>query len=403
MVAEIELPYFFANWSDLQNEEYLRFVYHFEPLIDPRRAAASLCAEQSTAMWRRNGVQEDLRDLHGAKVVSLSRLASGNPNGREWWEVVVAHPHRNFGPKLPNLLVAACGEGGFYSPGIGTIKLIDIKFSNSYLRNFSGPQFGIDNLRERYNIYARPFFIGVVKPNLGLTPADFAELAADAWQGGLDIAKDDEMQANAEWSPIVERIRAVVSAREKIHNKYDSTSQSRKAFITNITDEVEHMPQLLREAENAGADMVMINPVWTGISALRQLRAHSQVPIMGHFAGAATLSREPHFGISSQLLSKLMRIAGADLVGIAGFGERMHSTPEDVLANINACLEPLPGIAPSLPIPGGSDNADTLAKVYAQIGHADFGFIAGRGVFGHVHGPREGAASIVEAWNNVSK
>ena len=142
----------------------------------------------------------------------------------------------------------------------------------------------------------------------------------------------------------------------------EQESGERKGFIANITDEVDQMPELCRQVTAAGASAVMINPIWTGLSPIRMLRKISTVPIMGHFAGAAVLSRLPNYGISSALLSKLMRIAGADIIGIAGFGERMRTTPEEVLANIKACLEPLGAIAPALPIPGGSDTAKTMPR-----------------------------------------
>ncbi len=395
MLTDNDIAAFFADWAQLAHDDYVRFVYRFTPTTDPRKAAAALCAEQSTAMWRRCNVREDLRDRFGAKVICLEPTESD----AQEWNLVIAHPHRNFGTKLPNLLVAACGEGGFYSPGIATIKLHDILFPDSYLAHFSGPQFGLAGVRESLHIFERPLFIGVVKPNLGLSPADFAALAGAAWRGGLDIAKDDEMQADAAWSPLIERVHVVAAARDAAQKE----TGERKAFIANITDELENLPTQCRAAVAAGADMVMINPIWTGISALRLLRNISERPIMAHFAGAAVLSRIPDFGMSSALLTKLMRIAGADLIGIAGFGERMRTTPEEVLANIAACLSPLAHIAKSLPIPGGSDSARTLPDVYAKIDHHDFGFIAGRGVFGHPDGPSAGAASVREVWARTAK
>lgn len=381
MLTDFDIAAFFAEWRQLPQDDYLRFVYDFVPTTDPRKAAAGLCVEQSTAMWRRTHVHEDLREVYGAKVIELA------PQGADVWRMVIAHPHRNFGARLPNLLVAAAGEGTFYAPGIASIKLIDIQFPAAYLTHFAGPQFGIAGVRELLGAYDRPLFVGVVKPNLGLSPADFARLAYEGWCGGLDMCKDDEMQADVEWSPLVERVQAVTAARRRA----EAETSTRKAFIANITDEVDRLPQLCRDVTNAGASMVMINPMWTGISALRMLRAVSEVPLMGHFAGLAALSRPPHFGVSSAVLTTLMRIAGADLIGIAGFGERMQTSTQEVLANIAACLAPLGSIRPALPIPGGSTTAASMGEMARHIGHTDFAFIAGRGIFAHPEGPRIGA------------
>ena len=119
---------------------------------------------------------------------------------------------------------------------------------------------------------------------------------------------------------------------------------------------------------------------------------------MSHFTGTASFSRLPDFGISSLVATKIQRLAGADMIGLAGFGERMKCPDAEVKENIRACLEPFGPIAPALPIPGGSDWAGTLHQVFGKIGHGDFGFISGRGVFGHPKGPTEGAKSLHEAW-----
>lgn len=381
---------FFSDWSRLPQENYLRFSYDVFPAGDPRAVAAHLCAESSTAMWRCSDSAEDFRAAHGAKVVGLDPL----PDRPGAYRLVIAHPHANFGPRLPNLLAAAAGEGVFYCPGVRTIKLVDIEFPDEYLRHFDGPQFGLAGLRERMAVHDRPFFLGVVKPNLGLAPATFAALAQQAWEGGLDICKDDEMQADTTWSPLARRVECVVAARRAAEH----ATGERKGFIANITDEVDVMPRLLAVVERAGTDMVMCNPVLTGFSAVRALRRSAHVPIMGHFAGAACWSRPVDFGVASCVITKLMRLAGCDLIGLAGFGPRMQTTIAEVRENIAACLAPMGPIRPALPIPGGGDWAGTMAAVSAHIGHPDFGFIAGRGVFGHPDGPRAGAMSIRQAW-----
>lgn len=391
MLSTADIPGFFADADQLAWDEYLRVTYHCIPTIDPRLAAAALCAEQSTAMWQRVGSDEDLRPRFGAKVVALEPLPAASAGV---WRVVIAHPHRNFGPRLGNLLVALAGEGVFHAPGISHVKLIDIEFPAAYLREFSGPQFGMAGLRARLRIDGRPFFLGVVKPNLGLPVTAFAELAAQAWAGGLDIAKDDEMQADMVDSPLVARVAALAEARVRV----EAQDGVPKAFIANITDDADRILTQVGAVTRAGADMVMLNPAWTGLGALAALRRVSELPILGHFAGVAAFTRDPQFGISAALFTKLMRIAGADLIVLPGAGARMHTTEAEMQAGVAACLAPLGSIAPALPIPGGSDWAGTLPSLYERLGHTDFGFIAGRGIFGHPQGPRAGAASIVQAW-----
>ena len=117
---------FFSDRSKLDMEDYVVFDYSFESFIDPEEAAAHLCQEQSTAQWKRPGVDEDLRGQFGAKVIELqvekvlekpTLMLPSTPDQKSYvCKVQIAHPHGNFGPKLPNLLTAACGEGAFIHP-----------------------------------------------------------------------------------------------------------------------------------------------------------------------------------------------------------------------------------------------------------------------------------------------
>ncbi len=390
MIRPEDIPSFLAP-ANLSAEEHVFFKYRFETKQDPRLIAAQLCSEQSTAQWARPGIQEDFRPLHAAKIVSLQEQE------KEIYELVVAHPHRNFAGKIPNLLSAAAGEGPFYCPGIETIKWIDVEFPDSYLKKFKGPQLGLKGLREKFKVWDRPFFIGVVKPNIGLAPADFAQLAFESWLGGLDIAKDDEMLGDMEWSSLEERAKLCGKLRKEAEEK----TARPKGYLASLTDEIENLEKLLHLSQKLGANLVMINSIFMGLSALRFLCDRSSVPVMSHFTGMACLSRVPNFGISTLVFTKLQRLAGADIIGLAGFGERMHCSEKEVLENIEACLAPMGNILAALPVPGGSDWAGTLPAVYQKIGHENFGFISGRGVFGHPQGPRGGALSLQQAWEAI--
>jgi ribulose-bisphosphate carboxylase large chain len=140
---------FFADLGDLNAEDYLIFDYYFESTIDPEQAAANLCQEQSTAQWKRVGVDEDLRPQFGAKVIDLMvereldrpsyPLLVPTPVKSYGCRVKVAHPHGNFGPRIPNLLSAALGEGTFYTKGISVIKMFDIQFPTVFSSISRGP------------------------------------------------------------------------------------------------------------------------------------------------------------------------------------------------------------------------------------------------------------------------
>ena len=400
---------FFADQNTLDMDKYLIFNYYFESTIDPEEAAAHLCQEQSTAQWKRVGVDEDLRVQFGAKVIDLKvensldkpslPLPAEKNSSAIACRVKVAHPHGNFGPKLPNILTAACGEGAFYSPGIASIKLQDIEFPASFLEHFEGPKFGINGIRDILGIYDRPLFFGVIKPNIGLPPEPFAELAYESWLGGVDIAKDDEMLSDVEWSPFEKRAKLLGQARLKSEAETGLT----KIYLANITDEVDRLLELHDIAVANNVNALMVNGMTTGLSAVRMLRKHTQVPLVGHFDFIAAFTQVPYFGVHSKLISKLQRLVGFDVNIMAGFGERMKTSDEEVLENVDECLKPLGNLKRMLPVPAGSQWAASTGKLFKRLGTIDFGIVPGRGVFGHPMGPRAGATSLMQGWEAADK
>lgn len=424
---------FFAAAEAIVLDDYLLLDYVFECQGDPELAVAHLCSEQSTAQWARVGVAEDYRPRFAAKVLDLEiqplaagwtvpipglteQFAPGLANGSSAGSSLgsgsglkqvqvhrcharIAHPHANFGPRIPNLLSAVLGEGAFFAPNIPLIKLLDIHFPESFLGAFDGPKFGVQGLRDRLKVHDRPIFFGVIKPNIGLAPEPFAELGHQAWCGGLDIAKDDEMLADPDWSPLPERARLLGEARRRA----EQTTGVPKIYLANITDEVDRLIALHDTAVAAGAGAVMLNAWPTGLSAARMLARHARVPLVAHFPVIAAMSRLPFFGVHSRVITKLQRLAGFDVIIMPGFGERMMTPAEEVRACIDACLDPNFGhLKPSLPVPGGSDSAATLEAVHAQVGGIDFGFVPGRGVFNHPQGPAAGAKSLHQAWDAIA-
>ena len=363
------------------------------------------------AQWHRVGWDEDFRPRFGARVLDLRvegrRAAPSYATGPigvvvgrgevSVCRVTIAHPHANFGPRIPNLLSAVVGEGVFFVPGIPLIKLLDLRMPDGFLAAFPGPRFGIEGIRKVLGVHDRPIFFGVIKPNIGLPPEPFAELGYEGWLGGLDVAKDDEMLADAPWCPLAQRSALLGAARRRA----EAVTGVTKGYMANITDEVDRLLELHDVAVANGANMLLINALPVGLSAVRMLRRHTRVPLVGHFPMIAALSRLPGYGIHTRVINKLQRLAGLDAIVMPGFGGRMGMDEAEVLDGVDACRAPFGHLAPSLPIPGGSDWAGTLEGVYRRVGSVDFGFIPGRGVFGHPMGPTGGAASLRQAWDAI--
>lgn len=400
-----------ASDRRLLDEGYVLLDYRVETWDDPWKAAVHFCREQSTALWHRPGVDEDYRIKHAALLVdleveatletpSLPQLAAaGRTFRRVRWRI--AHPVINFGPRLPNLLTAVGGEGAFFTPSVPLVRLEDIQFPSEYLHHFEGPRFGVAGLRELLDVYKRPLVCGVIKPNIGMAIEPFADLAYEALKGGADIVKDDEMLADTSYSPLVSRAARVFP---RVRMAQRETGE-RKMYLVNITDEVHYLNELhdLVVAVGQGNAAIMLNALPVGLGACRMVARRTRVPLFSHFDLIAASSRLPFHGISSLVWTRLQRLAGIDAIIMPGLSDRMNVAADEVVRDLCACLEPMGNIKASLPLPGGSDWAGTVKKMYDTFHTVDFGVVPGRGIFGHPSGPAAGARSLRDAWDLVAR
>ena len=185
-----------------------------------------------------------------------------------------------------------------------------------------GPRFGLDGVRAWLGAGAetRPLLGGIVKPSLGLGPAEVAATAGALARGGCDLIKDDELLADPDWCPLAERVPAVAAALAEVGRPV--------LYAANVSGPVDTLLDRAAAAVDAGATAIMVNAFATGIDAVRAVAAAGLgVPVLAHRVGAGPIVRNPDVGVDGSVLCELTRIAGADLVQIGGFGGKLFDTP----------------------------------------------------------------------------
>jgi 3-oxoisoapionate-4-phosphate transcarboxylase/hydrolase len=187
----------------------------------------------------------------------------------------------------------------------------------------------------------------IVKPSLGLSPAEVAATAGQLAAAGAELVKDDELLGDPDWCPLEERVRAVTAAGVN--------------YAANVTGPHDTLLERARRVVELGAGAVMVNPFAQGLAALLALReAELGVPLFAHRVGAALWARNRDFGVTPAVIAELTRLCGADYVQAGSFSGTVHDTPEDVRAQIHACHRPLAGVRKSVAVIGGGvapDNA----------------------------------------------
>ena len=172
----------------------------------------------------------------------------------------------------------------------------------------------------------------------------------------------------------------------------------KKIYLANITDEADRLIELHDMCVKNGVNALMVNVMTVGLSPIRKLRRHTEVPLVAHFDFIAPFTRVPFYGVDSNVIIKLQRMVGFDTIILPGFGSRMKTPDREVLENVEECLKPLGHMKPCLPVPAGSQWAGSTIDIYEKLKTIDFGIVPGRGVFEHPMGPRGGGASLNQAW-----
>jgi ribulose-bisphosphate carboxylase large chain len=384
-------------------------TYHVETSLPLEHAAEVLAGEQSTGTFVRVERESDaVRARFAAQVESVEEVpltgacalpgSVGDPDARRRAVLRLRFPLENFGPSVPNLLAAVAGNL-FELKELSAIKLMDLDLPPAFARRYAGPQFGVTGTRR---LVGRPdgAMIGtIVKPSIGLAPAELAELVGELATAGVDFIKDDELQGNGSHAPLAERVRAVMPVLER----HADRTGVKPMYAFNITDDIDRLEANHDLVVAAGGTCIMVCINMIGLSGLDYIRRRSQVPIHGHRAMFGAVSRSQQVGIHFRAWQKLVRLAGADHLHTNGISNKFYESDAEVLDSIQAVREPLLGLTPTVPVLSSGQWGGLAHATYAAVGTTDLLVLAGGGIHGHPDGSAAGVTSMREAWESAAR
>ena len=384
-------------------------TYLMETDIDLADAAAVLAGEASTATFVKLTGQtaERVERMHAARVESITERDAGErpslpvvrpTKGRfRRAEVIISWPLANTGPSIPNILAAVAGNL-FECREVTGLRLLDLDLPAALLGTYQGPQFGIVGTRDLAGVQGGPLIGTIIKPSVGLTATETAELVEKLIDGGIDFIKDDELMGDPPHCPFEDRVRAVM----QVINRHLARTGRRPMFAFNITGEIDEMLARHDVVVREGGSCVMVSLNWIGTTGVARLRRHATLPIHGHRNGWGFFSRCPALGFDFKAWHKLHRLAGTDHIHVNGIRNKFSESDESVVASARACLSPLFGDGhPALPVMPVFSSGQTVWQApdtYAAIGTVDLIHAAGGGIMAHPGGIAAGVAALRQAW-----
>jgi ribulose-bisphosphate carboxylase large chain len=296
--------------------------------IDPPEAAETLALIESVG-------RADGPDHARARVV-----------GQEGGRTVLEFPLSNVGGDV-TLLVSSLLAGEWADAAVfARCRLVGLEWPAGLL---PGPAF---DAPEKVLVGA------IVKPSLGLSPAQVAATAKQLAAGGADLIKDDELLGDPQWCPLEERVSAVAAVLP------DGVR-----YAANVTGPIDSLLDRAARVVELGTGAVMVNAFAQGLDSLRALReADLGVPIFAHRVGAALWARSRAIGVAPDVIAELTRLCGADFVQVGSFTGTVYDTPEEVRAQIAACHRATGSARRCVAVLGGGVGPDSAAEQVAAAG-----------------------------------
>ena len=324
-----------------------RARYRVESSVPADKVAQVIAGEQSSGTFLAlPGETEQLKERSRARVVRVQSLPpvleptldsafvarQGHAGVFHRAEIEIAFPTENVGNNLPTLLATVAGNL-FELGEVTALRLLDLDLADDYAAEFPGPAFGIAGTRRLAGVHGRPMIGTIIKPSIGLSAAQTAELVDALCAAGIDFIKDDELIADPPYERFDARLAAVMPV---LHRHADRLGRM-PMYAINITGSVEAMLRRHDAVVRAGGTCVMVSINWVGFAAVEHLRRHAQLPIHGHRNGWGAFTRHPGLGFSFEAYQKLWRLAGVDHLHVNGIRSKFWESDDSVIRSARAC------------------------------------------------------------------
>jgi len=383
--------------------ERITATYRVETPLELERAAAVLAGEQSSGTFVDvPGETEELRNRFRARVERVTetdRVATPSiPGARSSesyrrGEVVVSWSIENVGYNLPTLVSTL--QGNLYElREFSGLKLMDIEFPNSFAEVFRGPRFGVEGTRRLTGVEGRPIIGTIIKPSVGMSPHQTADLVKVLVEAGIDFIKDDELMADPPHSPFDQRVDAVM----RVINDHADRTGKKVMYAFNVSDELDAMLEHYDRIVDSEGTCAMVSLNSVGLSGVKKLCDQGTLAIHGHRNGWGALNRHSMLGIDFRAYQKLWRLAGVDQIHVNGIANKFWEDDDSVVRSMEACRTPLLGGMPVLPVVSSGQTGLQAPETYRRTKTIDLLYMAGGGIMAHPSGPAAGVAALQQAW-----
>ena len=171
-------------------------IYDIQSHKGVAHAAAVLAGEQSTGTFVRLASETDaLRERSAARIEAIEITGTSDKPALSSREsgpvyerglVTISWPIGNFGTSLPTLMATIAGNL-FELAEMSAVRLVDLTLPAEFAHAHPGPKFGAPGTRAAMGGHDGPVIGTIIKPSVGLSPVETAELVRQLADAGIDF------------------------------------------------------------------------------------------------------------------------------------------------------------------------------------------------------------------------
>ncbi|WP_058326077.1 3-oxo-isoapionate-4-phosphate decarboxylase OiaX [Sinorhizobium sp. Sb3] len=390
----------------MNGKDCVVMTYLIECEDDPRAFATKIASDQSTGTFvdlpgetpelkaRVAARVLDVRELSTATVPSIPQSSRGSSYRRA--EADIAFPIEAIGDDLAALMTITIG-GVFSIRGLTGIRVLRMQLPDGFGASYPGPRFGITGTRRLTGVFDRPLIGTIIKPSLGLRPNETAEMVSELIASGVDFIKDDEKLCGPPYSPLEERVKAIMPLI-KDHEQRTGKKVMYAFNISHVDSDV-----MMRNHDivaDAGGNAAVININSIGQGAFLFLRKRSRLALHAHRNGWDILTRHPGLGMNFSVYQQYWRLLGVDQFQINGIGSKYWEPDDSFVRSFHDLAAPFQAeIQSPMPVVCSGQWGGQAPETYHRTGKTlDFLYLCGGGVVSHPGGPGAGVKAVQQAW-----
>jgi ribulose-bisphosphate carboxylase large chain len=276
----------------------------------------------------------------------------GNPNNRSVWEtddmflnhscfilhdeselesikegiVNVAFPLSNINLEEDGISQILChiAGGQIDISEIQKCHVLDIELPEDIENNFRlKPAYGIDGFREFNDVRNKPFFGGIIKPKVGMSPDILLETVKEMVMSGVNFIKEDELLGNPSHCPLEKRVPLITNWLKQ--------NAPNVIYCFCINGDSPYALQRAQFVVDNGGNGIHIN-VWSGLGIYRAIRKQNP-NLWIHFQKSGdkffTDKRAP-FHIYWPVICKMAGWSGVDSIHAGMLGGYMNQNEREL-------------------------------------------------------------------------